>query len=126
MIHGSGQPQMYMEHVSFPDDPSFPFLVHTFWTVSRPSFPRFLRVSTASPRRFQRAPSQNPGPRNGGTGAKRGELLRSTRFSVAAYLRVCVDDRQHHTLRRLLLQREVQRQLALPVLLGAGLRARRP
>ena len=27
-------------------------------------FPRFLRVFTVSPRRFQRAPSRNPGPRN--------------------------------------------------------------
>ena len=40
-------------------------------------------------------------------------------FSVAAYLRVCVDDRQRHTLRPLALQRDVQRQE--PVLgLGGG------
>ena len=139
------------------------------------SGPVFLRVFTASPRRFQRAPSQNPGPRNGGTGAKRGELLRSTRFSVAAHLRVCGEDhpdhltrrldllavayseyiwgrpqrvvqRQvpvvvlgggcvrvvlqqpaHHSSRRAVLRREVQRQVAVVVVrLGAGLRARRP
>ena len=33
-----------------------------------------MRVFTAWPRRFQRAPSRNPGPRNGGRGAKSGEL----------------------------------------------------
>eukprot|EP01045_Picozoa_sp_COSAG04_P026520 COSAG04_NODE_3697_length_2598_cov_5.738695_2_plen_254_part_00 len=33
-------------------------------------FSRFLRVFTASPRRFQRAPSRNPEPRNGGTRTK--------------------------------------------------------
>ena len=39
-----------------------PYLAHFF-----PVFSRFLRVFTAWPRRFQRAPSRNPGPRNGGT-----------------------------------------------------------
>ena len=33
-----------------------------------------MRVFTASTRRFQRAPSRNPGPRNGGTGTKSGQL----------------------------------------------------
>ena len=33
-----------------------------------------MRVFTASPRRFQRAPSRNPGPRNGGTSTKSREL----------------------------------------------------
>eukprot|EP01045_Picozoa_sp_COSAG04_P006896 COSAG04_NODE_348_length_16121_cov_7.375172_5_plen_343_part_00 len=37
-----------------------PYLAHFF-----PIFPRFLRVFTVSTRRFQRAPSRNPGPRNG-------------------------------------------------------------
>ena len=32
--------------------------------ISSPFVSRFLRVFTASPRRFQRATSQNPGPRN--------------------------------------------------------------
>ena len=36
-----------------------PYLAHF-----PPVFSRFLRVFTASPRRFQRAPSRNPGPRN--------------------------------------------------------------
>eukprot|EP01045_Picozoa_sp_COSAG04_P001566 COSAG04_NODE_53_length_30631_cov_16.782261_19_plen_148_part_00 len=36
-----------------------PYLAHSF-----PVFPRFLRVFTASSRRFQRAASRNPGPRN--------------------------------------------------------------
>ena len=35
------------------------YLAHFF-----PVFPRFLRVFTVSTRRFQRAPSRNPGPRN--------------------------------------------------------------
>jgi len=39
-----------------------------------PVFSRFLRVFTASPRRFQRAASRNPGPRNGGTSTKTREL----------------------------------------------------
>ena len=46
-----------------------PYLAHFF-----PVFSRFLRVFTVSPRRFQRAPSRNPGPRNGGARAKSGEL----------------------------------------------------
>ena len=46
-----------------------PYLAHFC-----PVFSRFLRVSTAWPRRFQRAPSRNPGPRNGGKGTKSGEL----------------------------------------------------
>ena len=36
-----------------------PYLAHSF-----PVFPRFLRVFTGSTRRFQRAPSRTPGPRN--------------------------------------------------------------
>ena len=36
-----------------------PYLAHCFPVLSR-----FLRVFTAWPRRFQRAPSRNPGPRN--------------------------------------------------------------
>ena len=46
-----------------------PYLAHLF-----PVFSRFLRVFTAWPRRFQRAPSRNPGPRNSGKGTKSGEL----------------------------------------------------
>ena len=46
-----------------------PYLAHFC-----PVFSRFLRVSTAWPRRFQQAPSRSPGPRNGGKGAKSGEL----------------------------------------------------
>ena len=42
-----------------------PYLAHF-----SPVFSRFLRVFTVSPRRFQRAPSRNPGPRNGGTRTK--------------------------------------------------------
>ena len=36
-----------------------PYLAHFL-----PVFPRFLRVFTVSTRRFQQAPSRNPGPRN--------------------------------------------------------------
>ena len=39
-----------------------------------PVFPRFLRVFTVSTRRFQRAASRIPGPRNSRQGTKRGEL----------------------------------------------------
>ena len=42
-----------------------PYLAHFF-----PVFPRFLRVFTVSPRRFQRATSRNPGPRDSGKGAQ--------------------------------------------------------
>ena len=42
-----------------------PYLAHFF-----PVFSRFLRVFTVSPRRFQRAPSRNPGPRNSVKGAQ--------------------------------------------------------
>ena len=35
-----------------------------------PVFSRFLRVFTVSTRRFQRAPSRNPGPRNSGKGVR--------------------------------------------------------
>ncbi len=38
--------------------------------IFSPFFPRFLRVFTVSPRRFQRAASRNPGPRNSGKGAQ--------------------------------------------------------
>ena len=46
-----------------------------------PVFSQFLRVVTISPRRFQRAPSRNPGPRNGGTRTKENSALRSTQMS---------------------------------------------
>ena len=46
-----------------------PYLAHF-----PPAFPRFLRVFTALPRRFQRAPSRSPGPRNGGTSPKTRDL----------------------------------------------------
>ena len=57
-----------------PPVPSFftllrPYLAHFF-----PVFSRFLRVFTVSTRRFQRAPSRNPGPRNGGTRTKTRDL----------------------------------------------------
>ena len=42
-----------------------PYLAHFF-----PVFPRFLRVFTVSSRRFQRATSRNPGPRDSGKGAQ--------------------------------------------------------
>ena len=42
-----------------------PFLAHF-----SPFFPRFLRVFTASARRFQRAASRSPGPRDSGKGAQ--------------------------------------------------------
>ena len=45
--------------------PFRPYLAH-FSPVS----PRFLRVFTVSPRRFQRAPSRSPGPRDSGKGAQ--------------------------------------------------------
>ena len=101
-----------------------------------PFFPVFCAFSP--PRRDG---SNEPQARTQGqetaAGAKRGELLRSTRFSVAAYLRVCVDDRQHHTLCRRSFsavgieypQRVMQRQVPpTPIrphlgLLGAGLRS---
>ena len=44
-----------------------PYLAHFF-----PVFSRFLCVFTASPRRFQRAPSRNPGPRNSGHDGQEG------------------------------------------------------
>ena len=43
-----------------------PYLAHFC-----PVFPRFLRVFTVSTRRFQRAPSRNPGPRNSSRAAER-------------------------------------------------------
>ena len=45
--------------------PFRPYLAHF-----PPVFSRFLRVFTVSPRRFQRAASRNPGPRNSGKGAR--------------------------------------------------------
>ena len=47
------------------------------WAAARcrhffPVFSRFLRVFTASTRRFQRAPSRNPGPRNSRQGNQEG------------------------------------------------------
>ena len=44
-----------------------PYLAHFF-----PVFSRFLRVFTASTRRFQQAPSRNPGPRNSRQGNQEG------------------------------------------------------
>ena len=44
-----------------------PYLAHFF-----PVFSRFLCVFTAWPRRFQRAPSRNPGPRNSRHGDQEG------------------------------------------------------
>ena len=41
-------------------------------------------------------------------------------------VRVVLQQPTHHSNRRAVLRRVVQRQLAPPVLLGAGLRARRP
>ena len=46
-----------------------PYLAHFF-----PVFSRFLRIFTVLTRRFQRAPSRNPGPRNGGTRTKTRDL----------------------------------------------------
>eukprot|EP01045_Picozoa_sp_COSAG04_P021673 COSAG04_NODE_2356_length_4279_cov_2.681818_5_plen_314_part_00 len=46
-----------------------PYLAHFF-----PVFSRFLRVFTVSTRRFQRAPSRNPGPSNGGKNTKTRDL----------------------------------------------------
>eukprot|EP01045_Picozoa_sp_COSAG04_P014299 COSAG04_NODE_1062_length_8500_cov_11.838353_2_plen_289_part_00 len=59
-------------HQVIPPAPSLftrfrPYLAHF-----SPVFPRFLRVFTAWPRRFQRAASRNPGPRNGRQGAQEG------------------------------------------------------
>ena len=49
--------------------------VLSLFTRISPIFPpSFLRVFTVSTRRFQRAPSRNPGPRNGGTSTKSREL----------------------------------------------------
>ena len=45
--------------------PFRPYLAHFF-----PENSRFLRVFTASPRRFQRAQNRNPGPRNSVKGAQ--------------------------------------------------------
>ena len=45
--------------------PFRPYLAHFF-----PVSPRFLRVFTVSTRRFQRAPSRSPGPRDSGKGAQ--------------------------------------------------------
>ena len=44
--------------------PREPTLLRLYLAHFFPVFPRFLRVFTVSPRRFQRAPSRNPGPRN--------------------------------------------------------------
>ena len=44
-----------------------PYLAHFF-----PVFSRFLCVFTAWPRRFHRAPSRNPGPRNSWQGDQEG------------------------------------------------------
>ena len=58
----------------FPVDPSCPFLCsHSLGHISPifpPFFPRFLRVFTVSTRRFQRAASQNSGPRDSGKGVR--------------------------------------------------------
>ena len=69
------------------DDPSCPFLCSHFLDhispISPPFFFRFLRVFTVSPGRFQRAPSRNPGPRNGGTRPKAQDLSPSFGAPVA-------------------------------------------
>ena len=49
-------------------------LLRSYLAHFPPVFSRFLRVFTVSPRRFQRAPSRNPGPRNGGTRTKTRDL----------------------------------------------------
>ena len=57
-----------------PPVPSLFTLLRPYLAHFCPVFSRFLRVFTAGPRRFQRAPSRNPGPGNGGKGTKSGEL----------------------------------------------------
>ena len=47
-----------------PPVPSLFTLLRPYLAQFLPVFSRCLRVFTASPRRFQRAPSRNPGPRN--------------------------------------------------------------
>ena len=54
--------------------PREPTLLRLYLAHFFPVFPRFLRVFTVSTRRFQRAPSRNPGPRNGGKNTKTREL----------------------------------------------------
>ena len=55
-----------------------PYLAHFF-----PENSRFLRVFTVSPRRFQRAASRNPGPRNSRQG---GPNTVSTPNAIAGFL----------------------------------------
>ena len=57
-----------------PPVPSLFTLLRSYLAHFFPVFYRFLRVFTVSPRRFQRAPSRNPGPRNGGTRTKTRDL----------------------------------------------------
>jgi len=51
-------------------DPDSSRLLDRISPIPPPVFSRFLRVFTVSPRRFQRAASRNPGPRNSGQGAR--------------------------------------------------------
>ena len=62
-----------------------PYLAHFF-----PEKSRFLRVFTAWPRRFQRAASRNPGPRNGGKSTKRRFLCSITFRSSLSTVHTCV------------------------------------
>ena len=55
-----------------PPVPSLFTLLRPYLAHFCPVFSRFLRVSTAWPRRFQRAPSRNPGPRNSWQGDQEG------------------------------------------------------
>ena len=57
-----------------PPLPSLFTLLRPYLAHFPPVFPRFLRVFTVSTRRFQRAPSRNPGPRNGGSRTKTRDL----------------------------------------------------
>ena len=60
--------------VSVPSDDGqvIPTPLHVLGRISpiSPPFFSFLRVFTVSTRRFQRAPSRNPGPRDSGNGAQ--------------------------------------------------------
>ena len=56
-----------------------PYLAHFF-----PVFSRFLRVFTVSTRRFQRAPSRNPGPRNSRQAPAGGLRFRLDPFATGA------------------------------------------
>ena len=60
---GGGQPAGILKQV-IPPVPSLFTLLRPYLAHFSPVFSHFLRVFTVSTRRFQRAPSRNPGPRN--------------------------------------------------------------